>query len=204
MQMRFFGPKVVITPVTEKHEGLVVVPPGAGRHNYILGTVTHLGDGKTTGSDKVFESDLKVGDNVLVQTNDYMVQACTFKEEGKLCMAVNEGDVIAKLTSLTIKLDTFNVVGHWVLLKPFTKFKSELVLPDTVKDDATSEFTRYTLVQLGSKAQIRPTVGNEVIMDKGRVMPIQIQNETYYYANENSMLGEVYEDRPSIGAVSDN
>lgn len=192
MVSRFFGPRVVITPVTEKHAGLIVMPPRAGRHNHVLGTVLYLGDGKTPGSDKVTKSQVKVGDTVLIQTNDYMINACTFKDHNDvLCLNVHEGDIVAKTSDLVIKLETFQVVGHWVLVKMFNApSKSVLVLPDNAKEP-TSEYTRFRLVQLGSLCSVTPAVGNEVVVDKGRITPIQLQSETYFYMNEAGLLGEV-------------
>jgi co-chaperonin GroES (HSP10) len=208
MVSKFFGPRVIITPVSEKHEGLIVLPPGAGRHNYILGRVLYLGDGKVAGSDKVTEFQVTGGDTVLIQTNDFMVQSCSFTDHaGNLCLNVHEGDIIAKMSSLVIKLETFQVVGHWVLVQPFqAQRKSVLVLPDTAKEP-TSEFTRFKLVQLGALCALKPTIGNEVIIDKGRINPIQLQSETYFYMNESCMLGEVIDDgkdeKPVLGEIQD-
>lgn len=187
--IKLFGPRLVITPIKEKYDGLVVLPPGMGRRNHILAEVVAVGDGRQSDG-KPYASEFKTGDIALIQTNDVILNAYSFKHGGKDCLTVMEGDVVAKVMSPTVKLETFKIAGYWALLEPFmNELKSKIVLPDNLVE--TSEHQRFRLVQLGSRSEVRPELGSEVICDKSRLNPFQIQDATYFYVPTSSLVGQL-------------
>jgi hypothetical protein len=182
---RFLGARVALLPVDEQYEGLIVRPPVVSRRNYALGRVLGLGSTRDG-----FE--VKAGDIVLLQVNDFMVDACAFKDKhsGKVCLSVPEGDILAKISSQVVKLETFRVVGNWALVREVkAESTSPIVIPETVK--APLEFSRFEVVQLGALCEVKLEPGREVVVDKRRLNPLELSGETYYYLNDASILGEV-------------
>jgi co-chaperonin GroES (HSP10) len=191
--LKVFGPRVAIQPVTEEYKGLVVLPPGVGRNNHAIGKVISIGDGKMPDGKPPFETELKVDDIVMFQVNDYMMQATQFAYNKETCLNLHQGDMIAKLSAREIKLKTFEIIGRWALVQPFTSraVESRIVLPQNLEN--TSEFQRFRLVQQGSRARLDAVEGDELIIDKGKLNVLQIDGTTLFYVDNNAVLGVVFE-----------
>lgn len=190
--LKIFGPRLVIKPVTETYDGLVVLPPGVARNNHIIGEIVGVGDGRMPDG-KVLTTELKPGDVVMLQANQYVLQAAVFRYKDGDCLNLHWNDMIIKLSSRTVKLSTVSMLGRWSLVESFTTpFKnSPIILPGNLVD--TSEFTRYRMVKVGPDAGIDVAPGDEVIVDKGRINVLQIDNKPYFYVSSEFLLGVVFD-----------
>jgi co-chaperonin GroES (HSP10) len=208
--LKVFGPRVVIRPVQEEYKGLVVLPPGMGRNNHSIGEVIKLGDGKISGKPD-WVSELAEGQIVMFQVNDYMLQSTSFTYNKQACLNLSQSDMIARLTDKVVKLKSFTVLGYWVLLQPFTtrSKESRIVVPGNVQE--TSEFQRFRLLQKGSKTELDVEIGQEVIVDKGKINVLSIDGTNLFYMASTYVLGATEDtengsliERPAGRLISSN
>lgn len=178
MSIKLFGHRVLL-----KHEKLenskskIVIPDVAGKHDLNrTGRVKVVGDGRVknavTGQVEVKPPLVKVEDLVMFQINDVMKWAQIYRHGKDDLIWMLQHELIARINGDDMNMDTFEILGDFVLVKPeIRKLGEGLVLPDSIK---SPDMIHYTVKQIGSTVDMPFTVGQEVICNHGRINPIFI------------------------------
>lgn len=189
--IKLFGARLMLEPVEEQLTGTIKAATNAAKVNE-LGKIVAVGDGweKTpTGDLNQVDMKLAVGDIVMFQMPKAWIFACQVKLEGKLYMTLKYGDVIAKLSDHVITTDTVKVTGSWLLLTPFDdKNPGVIIVPES--SDFKSKSLRYRVAQHGHLVTGIP-VGQEVILDRGRMTALAIGADTFFYIDLANVIGLV-------------
>lgn len=183
MNFKLFGERVALEPVEQTYSGKVVLPQSAARV-FDLGRVVAIGDGKV--KDKTVPLRVKVGDTAVFQANMMVAHNCRhdFGPKSKFIFLLQQ-DLIAVLHGTEIKLERFQVVGHWVLLQPFDEVTGIIKTPDTATRPA-----RYRAVQVGEDAPAE-LLDKEVIVEKTRVSKISIGDRELAFIHQANVMGVV-------------
>jgi len=108
-------------------------------------------------------------------------------------------DLIAKLSRDVVSLETFNVVGQWILLEPEAE-QGLIVRPDNQPLDPAE--VNFKVVQLGQPFE-GLSVGDSVIVEKGRCNPIELKRDgksnQYFYVDRQFVYGVI--SNPSLVTV---
>jgi len=183
-----FGSRVALKVVEEKHEGLIVLPPGTGRKSHLLGSVVSVS--KTVDGAPARDTQLSPGDTVLFQSNDYMLQQAAYESPSFSGIVLHQNDMVARLKSAKVTLKNFEMLGRWLLVEPFTSRKdSPIIIPGNI--DNTNEMQRFKLVQKGAWVDYDLAPGTELILNKGQVNALSIDGKSYCYISSEGVLGAV-------------
>lgn len=187
---RMFGDRVLLERVHFK-QGIIFAPD---LENSIarIGRVIAHGDGIFKDGRKNVKMDIKVGDLLYFQTNAQMAASSAY-DQGTNDMLINipYGEVIGKVESDNQDLTGFQVVGDWMLLKPFTRDSdSKIIVPDTAKAGMSLYFR---VEQKGDNVELDVTRGDEVIITQGYCHPIKIKGEDFGFMLKQGIHGVVEE-----------
>jgi co-chaperonin GroES (HSP10) len=187
---KLFGDRVLVEQVKAK-QGTIYVPENEYDLSRI-GRVVTVADGTRPGRDPV-NMLVKEGDLVYFQTNMVMQSNLMYDMGDEIYMNLMQAEIVAKLDSNDITLDTFHVIGDWVLCKPFMKDGPVgIVLPEASKKAMAVYFR---LIDKGSTVDLDINEGDELVLTHGRAQPFQIQKEDYVYIHKNEIHGIVEESR---------
>jgi hypothetical protein len=142
---------------------------------------------------------VKPGDIVMYQLGGPQIENSKFKLDGKPIKVFHQGDCIAKLSSCKISIETFQVIGNWVLLE--VRFdQGVIIVPEKV---APSEDFKFFVTQVGDGVKLPLTKGQQVIPERGRCLPIEINGTTYVYTHQDFIHGALAEVAVSDAVVED-
>lgn len=186
--VKLFGDRLAVQLVEEEYEGLLVPAPTQQRM-YMLSRVTAIGDKASESSDN-----FQIGDIVFWQWNGIVAQHNAFRVGNARVFVLMRGDLIARLTVQKVTLDTFSVLGDWVLVRRVVHQPSKLiVVPDGVAE-ANQELTlKFIVEQKGSSVTLPIQKGQEVIVDRTRTNPLTIGDADFGYVHKSSVLGVLSE-----------
>lgn len=191
-KFNLFGDRVLVAKEVTK-QGSIIIPQGAGQDMHRLGRVVSTGSGKRPGAKDV-EMYVKEGDLVWFQTNAIMQSHQMYELEGEILMNLMQSEIIARVGSNEITYDNFDVLGEWVLVKPFLKQppKAKILLPEAAKQAMAIYFR---VEKMGHQVDLPIKKGDEVVLVHGRAQPFAIQREDYAYVHKSFVHGVVEESR---------
>lgn len=180
---KLFGARVALDPVEEAYEGILVKAPTANSQ-HVMSRVIAKGD--------EVKPDIQVGDILFWQTNALIQQHCAFMFNKKPVFILLVGDMIAKVKDRKVKLENFQCIGDWCLVRRITVQPSKLiVLPASAIDANEDKYVKWVLEQKGNTVETDMGVGQEVIVDRTRANPIQLGEERFCYIHKNYIIGTV-------------
>jgi co-chaperonin GroES (HSP10) len=192
-KFRMFGDRVLMERVQFK-QGLIYTPD---LENSIarIGRVIAHGDGTFRDGRKNVKMHVGVGDLVYFQANAQMAASSAYDRSVEdTCINIPQGEIIAKVTSVEQSLEGFEVIGDWVLLKPFQREMkdSRIVIPDIAKN---IQALYFRVEQKGSTVDLDIEKGDEVLITQGYCHPIQIKGEDFGFILKQGIHGVVEESR---------
>lgn len=181
MSIRLFGPRVLLKYEKPKETSNIMLPDITGQHDlHRFGRVKFVGDGDyrdpLTKQQRHDDPLVKEGELVMFQINDVMRWAQVYRYLEDNMLHVLQGELIGRINGESVNLDTFEILGNFVLVKPeLRKTDCAIIRPDTIA--RTTESVTYTVVQLGSLVNLPIEVGQEIIINHGRVNCIYIMTK---------------------------
>lgn len=185
---KLYGERVAMVPVKEEYEGRLAVPDFKSSKTHDLGQVEWVGDGMVDGKKKTMLA--KEKDVMLFQMNAIMGSNYVYKVGDKTVVILQQGDLIARLTGRVIKLETFEVLGHWILVQAHAStLISTIEIPDAHKHK-----DRFKVVQVGSEVT-NCKVGDWIIPNMQFANPIELGSDSkdLFYLNDTYVYGIVEE-----------
>jgi co-chaperonin GroES (HSP10) len=188
-KFRMFGDRVLMERVHFK-QGVIYTPD---QENSIarIGRVIAHGDGTYRDGRKNVQMHVAVGDLVYFQANAQMAATSAYDRGVEdACINIPQGEIIAKVKSDSKELEDFQVIGDWVLLKPFQREMkdSRIVIPDIAKN---VQALYFRVEQKGSTVELEIDKGDEVIITQGYCNPIQIKGEDFGFILKQGIHGVV-------------
>jgi len=183
MQIHLLGNRVLVKYVPSTHKrGRIFLPDVSEKHD------THrMGVVQVVGVDCKL---VKVGDTVCFQVNDVMSWAQVFKRlgDGEPMLHLLESELIGRVTGDEITLETFEVLGDFVIVRPVVRRpESTLVIPDQAA--LTPDMLHYMLEQQGSTVGLPVVKGQEIIINHGRVSRMYMTKLREDGGSDNVELG---------------
>lgn len=179
--IKLFGTRVAIKKEEQKFTGRIALPPDRFKL-YDLGRVVAGGP----------ETNFQAGQLVFFQLTQHSMENTWIHIDGQKqpLIVMDRGDILARLSDLTITVDSFSIAGKYLLLKPYMpKTESLIIIPDKAEDTGR-ENLRYTVVQVGDRVDLAGVhVGGEVYPDRGRCSPLQIGDSTFVFVDRDFILG---------------
>jgi len=208
MSVKLFGHRVLLKyeKPAETKIGNLYIPDVAGKHDlHRTGRVEVVGDGFVTNpvtkQVEAFKPLVQKGDLVMFQINDVMRWAQIFRYLKDDLIYMLQTELIARLHGEKISLDTFEILGDYVLVKPQLRLiEGKILLPNTVQ---SPERIQYTAIQKGATVDLPFEIGQEVICNHGRVNPVFIpvmqksgivEQQEYGYVLKDFVNGVVDDD----------
>jgi len=178
---RLFGERVAVQLVDEEYDGMIVPAPSALKM-HMVSNVIAIGD-KT----KL----VKPGDRVYWQWNQMIESFCKFNHNGSPMFVLHEKDLIARLDSTKVNIDSFHVLGDWCLVRKVTSEKSgRIFIPHEAQEAPDQTFIRHYLVQKGEDSIDRPMeVEDELIIDRSKANPVRLGGLDFYYVQKLHVVG---------------
>ena len=158
----------------------MLVPAPNQYKMHVLSEVVALGD-KCKG--------VGAGDIVLWQNNGIIERNCRYFMDGVPIFVLFRSDLIARLANKMVKLDNFQVLGEWCLVRRVVKQPNLIVLPEAVQESNQDLVIKFILEQKGAEVTTEVELGDELIVDRTRSNPIKINKESFYYIHQSSVLG---------------
>ena len=188
--LRLFGEKVAVTQAKEELQGSIILPENR-MIKFEIGKVIRVGDGKyRDGTERKMW--VKPGDIIMYQLGGPQIENSKFKRDGQAMKIFHQGDIIAKLDpkadkpdTVVVSLDTFHIMGNWVLLKVKLE-QGVIIVPEKA---APSEDFKFELVQKGEGVELPIVVGSEVYPERGKCLPVELEGTTYVYTHQDFLHG---------------
>lgn len=188
MQIKLLGNRVLVkyVPAAQKR-GRIILPDVAEKHDtHRLGIVQNVGP----------ECKLvKPGDTVCFQVNDVMSWAQIYKQlaNGEPMLHLLESELIGRITGEEITLETFEVLGDYVIVRPEVRRpESAIVIPDQAA--LTPDMVHYILEQKGQTVDLPIVKGMEIIMNHARISRMYVTKQRIDGGTENTELGYTLKD----------
>jgi co-chaperonin GroES (HSP10) len=189
IKLHLFGERVFFEPVEEELTGSLALPERINKA-YELGRVLLVGDGKSKdvlGNVKETKLVVKPGDIIWFQVIPQMAANCAVRIRGKTYLNVLQHDLIGRLKNTEVRLENFEILGHWVLLDTFEDpTETKIIIPDTVNE--THKSLRYFVRQKGEFVD-NCQVGEEVIIEKRAATLVAFNNVPYFYIDGRHITG---------------
>jgi co-chaperonin GroES (HSP10) len=171
--LQLFGERVAVIAVEEEMQGSIFVPQERNKA-YELGRVLAVGDCKRPDG-KQQGPWVREGDIVLYQLIGAAHQEATkYVLDGHAIRILNQNDLLGRLSSTSVLLENFEILGNYVLLRavpgqmsPTIKVPSQFV---------PRECWRFFVVQKGAGVDIPINLGQEVYAERDRTTPLEIQS----------------------------
>jgi co-chaperonin GroES (HSP10) len=207
LNFKLFGDRVLLEKVAPK-QGTIYIPTIDDKTLSKFGRVVAHGDGQRLGvttlayNGRYYETihkpvkiEVEVGDICWFETNAMAAGASCYDMGGSILVNVMHGELIAKVKSTDVSLEQFQVLGDWILVRPFLREdeKPSILIPQAVQDKAQP--IHFRVEKLGSTVDIPISPGDEVVMVHGRCRPIKIGNEDLGYVHKSEIHGTVEENR---------
>lgn len=179
-----FEERAAVVLAEETFDGMIVPAPTSEKMHIISKVVAVGAKSKL----------VKVDDIVQWQWNSVVGAHCRYDVGGERLFVLYEKDLIAKLSSTKISLDTFQIIGDWRLVERIAEDAppSRIIVPSAVADTALQHSMHHRLVQTGVEDPLRPCkVGDILLVERHRANPLRIGGKDYYYLQSASILGIV-------------
>lgn len=188
-------------------ESRIIQPDISGQHDVLRwGKVSAVGDGKLSASmreqlaGRGFKTDtipsvVKEGDRVCFELNDMIKHCQVYKRwrDKKDMIQLLQTDLIGRLHGDTVSLANFEILGDFVLVKPELRGTgSSILLPATV--EKSPEFVYYKVVQIGSSVGLPINVGDEIIINHGKINVLMFNHRNEAGGHVNDEYGYVIKD----------
>lgn len=193
-----FNEKIAVKQVKEEMKGSIILPQNRVL-KFEMGEVLATGDGTYRDGTKR-DMWVKPGDIVMYQLGGPQIENSKFKLNGQPIKIFHQGDVIARLTSLTITRDTFKIIGNWVLLE--VEVDQGLII--VAKEHAPAEEFKFIVRQVGEGCQLPVKVGQQVYPERGKCLPVEIDGTTFVYTHQDFLHGALTEVSVSDPLVEDD
>ena len=182
------GERIAVVNTEEAYEGKIVLPESRMR-TYVHGKCIAVGDGRYPDghSAPVYA---RVGDVYLYQIDAQQQVNAAFTIEKQVVLMLHQADMVCKLNSKTVSLDTIDMMGHWMLVEPYYESTSTIVIPETAKDTQT-ELHHFRLVKQGELVGLDVNCGDEVFPARGRLTPLNIDGKAYCFIHDNFVYGHI-------------
>ncbi len=188
MQIKLFGNSVLVRKVTPKNTSTLYVPESQSDIHKI-GEVVVVGNGKVPNG-TIEPSLVKVGDIVYFQTNAVMAANTCYEHEKESFINLHQGDLIAKINTpkdeAVVTYDAFEMLGRWSLLRVHQRQVSSILIPENINNN---EFIYFTLAKRGADVDLEIEIGQELLINHGRINPILLENKNYAYIDKGYILG---------------
>jgi co-chaperonin GroES (HSP10) len=176
--------RIAIVKTDEQYEGIVVMPSNSNQQHK-LGIVIAAGAEITTG--------VEIDDIIVYQVNAMFEAGITHLINETSVLFMHQGDAIGKLTSKIVTIDSFQILGDFILLDEVRIQKiGNLYLPDSALPPP-----EFRVLQLGAtvKNSDDPLVqsieiGDEVYIDRTRATGIRIGMKTFFYLPKTYLHGK--------------
>lgn len=187
----------------------VILTPGSDNTFANIGRIVATGNGKSPGVKSLIHNGhyyevtmkdvtmvVKPGDLVYFQADARVQTQVAYKigegEGEDIILNVAQSDIVATVDSPEVTLDNFHMLNDWVLVRPFIKNESKIIVPDVAKSGLSVYFR---LVKKGTTAQDLPVnEGDEILLHQGFCYPFQIQGENLGFINKHEIHGIVEEE----------
>lgn len=178
MSIKLFGPRCLVEFHRIKSASKILIPDSAQeRDSHRFGIVRYIGDGKLKGKDEPKPALVKEGDVVMFQINNIMEATQKFVLDGKTYMNLLQDELIARVTGEDVTADNLEMLGEYALLQHFLREQigSKLLLPDSAQMRTSSpDFIYFRCIKKGSLVDKAVAVGDEVVVNFGRLTPMFI------------------------------
>jgi hypothetical protein len=207
MSIQVFGHRALIEWWKPESESRLIQPDISGQHDVLRwGKVSAVGDGKLNFSvreqlaGRGFQGGpiqplVALGDRVCFEINDMIKYTQVYKRwrDKKDMIQLLQTDLIGRLKDDRVNIESFEILGDFVLVKPELRGSgSPIVLPSTVAK--SPEFVYYRVVQLGSTVDLPIAVGDEIIINHGKVNVLMLQAQDKGGGWHNEDYGYVIKD----------
>jgi hypothetical protein len=219
MSIKMFGPRVMLEWWKPEAESKIIQPDISGQKDVLRwAKVAAVGDGKLTYSmreqlaGRGFKTDrvaplVNEGDRVCFEINDMIKYTQVYKRwrDKKDMIQLLQTDLIGRLTGTgdAITIDSFEILGDFVLIKPELRGTGgSILLPSSVEKNP--EFVYYKVVQKGETVDLPISVGQEIIINHGKVNILVMtrrgpdglwKNEDYGYVIKDYIHGVIEEEQ---------
>jgi len=196
-KFKMFGPRVLLEKFKPEGTGKIVLPDTAGATDtHLLGKVISTGDGKLRDG-KSTEMFVKDGDVVMFQTSDVISYTQTYRNaDNKMLVHMLQGDLIARINGTVINIENLEILGEFLLIRwELRHTDSPIILPENVGARTPDMFAFY-VEQKGGAVDLEVNVGDEVILNNGRLNVILITgdngvNKEYGYILKDFVCGVI-------------
>ena len=183
MAIKLFGRRLLVKYVPpQKKVGRIYLPDITEKHDtHRMGTV------EVVSADCKF---VKLGDTVVFQVNDVMSWAQIYKQlaNGEPMLHLLETEVLARVHGDTITPETFEILGDYVLVTAkVIRPDTNIILPSNAA--ITPDMLHYTLEQIGQTVDLPIKVGQEIIINHGRVSRMYLVRKRIAGGDENTEFG---------------
>jgi len=189
-KLKLNGERVALIELDEEISGTIVVPQSRQKA-YELGKIVAVGSGKVPSIEKPFDMYVKEGEIVLFSIPAQLRQSSTYVIDGARTCVVHQNDVLGRLSSMKVSIDTFEILGRWVLLTCFVDKKDSIIeIPDTAQ--LPVEDFKFRIEQVGSGAsELNMVKGDEVVVERTRCSTLEIDGSKYFYIDMSFVYGKV-------------
>ncbi len=185
MAIKLFGPRALLEYWKPSTQSRIVQPDAAGEKDVLRwGKVNVVGDGRMCFSlreklaGRGFSCEpvpplVQVGDRVCFEMTDIIKWTQVYKRwrDNKDMLQLLQTDLIGRLTGDTFSIQNFQILGDFVLVKPELRGTGgNILLPPSV--EKSPEFVYYKVVQIGSTVELPIKIGQEIIINHGKVSPL--------------------------------
>lgn len=171
-----------------KSASKIFIPDSAqARDSHRYGVVRYIGDGRVKGREERKPSLVKIGDVVMFQINNIMEATQKFVLDGKHYMNLLEDDLIARVMGEDVCAENLEMLGDYMLLKHFMRNQpgSTLFLPDSAMRNSAPDFIYFKCFAKGTTLDLPVNVGDEVVVNFGRLTPMFVQKTKEDGTTEN-------------------
>ena len=183
--------RVLVKKHEAKLKGSIMLPPSR-KKMYEIGEVVSNGRLEKFGQDGKFSTaeTYAPGDLVLFTLPNFMAPGITFDIKKVDHCFLNAGDIVAKLSTDTIEINSFKITGVYMLLLPDLRYEGAILLPGAA-EEAKKEHLHFSVLQCGRDVKEEFYQGQEVFPDKGRVNPLSIDGKDYVFVDYQFVYGSL-------------
>lgn len=190
MKLKLYPGKIAVQKTEAKLKGGIALPVSRSKA-YDIGQVICTGDLTKfgyRGEEKTVE-DFKPGDLVLFQLPISVAQFTVHKIKDVLTMILNVGDIIARLDSDIIEMESFHVAGRFLLLEPNVRQASSIIVVPETAVEMNRDSLHFSMLQKGADVTLDIYKGQEVYPNRGRVNPIVVDNTELCFVDQQFIDG---------------
>lgn len=175
--------RLSVVAVQEEFESIIVMPQNKVQLHK-LGITVAIGSSVSL--------DVKKGDVLLYQVNQMFEASVTHLINETKVLFMHQGDAIGKLTSTKASIDTFTILGDWLLLQDLAIEKvGGLYLPQN-----SIPPPEFRVLQIGNTVRNDDDpaitgiqVGDEIYVDRSRLGKLNLGSKTFFYMPKGFIHG---------------